>query len=208
MNVFGCWLVGFAIGIEIWKKIPKPRLIIPIPFLLGAAGVYLATNGEGLNLPKLTPAAVAEKQPYSRNLGHLVVTHELLKRLKRMEAERDREGAKTAIAAITTPATWTFVGVGMTSSPPIFVTASGRVTQPTPKGTRKGPFCQITCSVHHKDTYQAEVEQQLCRDNKIDPDAAWVPGWGRYDDSHEIMNDWPGPQNPGGGFDGYKLAWK
>lgn len=113
----------------------------------------------------------------------------------------------------------------VTTSNSIMVFSSGG-DQPqagTPVGTRKGPFCRITCLVHHADsytpqcsqprssggscTYDVETDKEYCDKDRIPPDAAEVPGW-TTQGNMEFRQPWPGPANPDGGFDSYKLYWK
>jgi hypothetical protein len=80
-----------------------------------------------------------------------------------------------------------------------------------PVGTRKGPFCRVTCSFHHNDgagvgTGDVEVDADYCKTGKIDPSLTEVMGWIAIDAQYEVKNPWPGPA--GGGLDSYKLYWK
>jgi hypothetical protein len=78
-------------------------------------------------------------------------------------------------------------------------------------GTRKGPFCRVTCEFHHSDGRGAgsgdvEVDADYCDKKVIPEDAMEVPGWYPIDAEHERENPWPGPAQ--GGLDHYKLYWK
>jgi hypothetical protein len=80
-----------------------------------------------------------------------------------------------------------------------------------PIGTRKGPFCRVTCSFHHNDKQGAgegdvEVDAHYCQKNRIEPEEVGVPGWVQVDAQYERKQDWPGPAQ--GGLDSYKLYWK
>jgi hypothetical protein len=78
-------------------------------------------------------------------------------------------------------------------------------------GTRKGPFCRITCEFHHGDnagagTGDVEVDADYCKKGIIPPTDYEVPGWIAIDAQYERKNPWPGPA--GGGLDHYRLYWK
>lgn len=78
-------------------------------------------------------------------------------------------------------------------------------------GTRKGPFCRVTCEFHHKDNLGAgsgdvEVEASYCNTQHINQQDSVVPGWVQLNAQYEQKNDWPGPAQ--GGLDSYKLYWK
>lgn len=99
------------------------------------------------------------------------------------------------------PPAWTRAAVAMLPSPDF----AQRI------GTRKGPFCRVTCEFHHKDNLGAgsgdvEVEASYCNTQHINEQALVVPGWAQLDAQYEQRNDWPGPAQ--GGLDSYKLYWK
>lgn len=81
------------------------------------------------------------------------------------------------------------------------------------KATRKGPFCHVTCSFHHRDnmgpgTGDVEVEARWCNENRIKEDVAEVMGWERLpapNDQYEVQKPWPGPAQ--GGLDRYTFYW-
>lgn len=78
----------------------------------------------------------------------------------------------------------------------------------TPVGSRKGPFCRVTCAFHHSSSADVEVDGSYCNAKVIPPDAESVPGWARTADGQgEFQNDWPGPANSQRGLDSYKLYW-
>lgn len=91
-------------------------------------------------------------------------------------------------------------------------------------GTRKGPFCHLTCAVHHgtneEHTWDAETLPEFCRANYLPP-AQHFPAWmqmldfgdgGRY----ERLNPYCGPipssdcegPNEKHPVQSYKLYWK
>lgn len=75
--------------------------------------------------------------------------------------------------------------------------------------TRQGPFCHVTCLVHHGDTYDRETLPELCTADWIPPNTVNVPGWFSAGDAlgkFEVTYAWPGPATPG--FHRYKLYWK
>jgi hypothetical protein len=78
-------------------------------------------------------------------------------------------------------------------------------------GTRKGPFCRVTCEFHHKDnlgagTGDVELDADYCTRNTIPKEDIQVPGWYAVDAQYEHKTNWPGPAR--GGLDSYKLYWK
>jgi hypothetical protein len=73
------------------------------------------------------------------------------------------------------------------------------------KRTRSGPFCHVTCMVHHGDVYDRETLPELCRANWIPPNTVEVPGWWPLTDEFEVTAGWPGPAVEG--FHSYKLTW-
>jgi hypothetical protein len=72
------------------------------------------------------------------------------------------------------------------------------------RAARKGPYCRVTCAVHHGSRYDVETDESLCKANWIPPDADAVPGWINQGD-FDYKQPWPGPA--GGDFQSYKLYW-
>jgi len=95
----------------------------------------------------------------------------------------------------------------------VMMTSGGTMTfsssQTQPIGTRKGPFCRVTCSFHHGDPRQGtgdvELDAEFCQKNRIPPELDEVMGWIQVNDQLEVKQPWPGPA--GGGLDNYKLYW-
>lgn len=148
--------------------------------------------------------ASAVKASPSRSLGRLVdPPKELLKRLKRARDKEKSEDLKLLTMGSSQFVIFTSSSIaGSTSQYPSPVME--------PIGTRKGPFCRITCAVHHTSRYDVEVTPDLCRANRVPPAATYVEGWLEQPpgSGYEYLVPWPGPANGQGGFDGYKLYWK
>lgn len=205
VNPFYLWLTGFGIGFHFREKLPpqvrKILGIIGILSLLGAGAVvggftggFMAVAGSvaepsSLSSPKdkwrsLTPLPLAPPPPVTR-------------RLKVIEAEQDKEEHERVEQELMKLAP--LGGLDLSLLNRTFEKA----------GTRKGPFCRVTCAFHHGGNADVEVLSDLCKANFIPKSMAWVPGWQTdHSGQYEYQNPWPGPANPDGGLDSYKLYWK
>lgn len=112
----------------------------------------------------------------------------------------------------TTSAAITLMGSGVISSGTIMINGGGSTMQPI--GTRKGPFCRVTCTFacHNQQsqgsgTYDAETDAQYCKQNSLPEDAITVLGWVDARNGYEYQNGWPGPASEPGALK-YKLYWK
>ena len=137
---------------------------------------------------------------------------EVLKRLHRESADRERE-AKVSVRDLQKDADREIkrneaerekATVSSASGGTLFVSADS-VPPGQPVGTRKGPFCRVTCLVHHADTYDVETDKEFCDKNQIPSDAEEVPGW-IVMGNMEYRQPWPRPATPG--FHSYKLYWQ
>lgn len=203
------WLIGWANGFHFLdksreyrkqaaKNFPIALILICLGHLLGVRGCNVGTL-QALASGGGTTAMLPEKKQW-RDLGTMLPPPRRIKPLNQIEREQQadleklrqqqqkeaREDAQRIINQFT-------------RNPPV---------QHVEQATRKGPFCRITCTVHHNDHYDVEVMPELCKANWIPPTAAYVPGWWKLDQEGkwEAMNLWPGPAQTG--FRTYKLYWK
>lgn len=132
----------------------------------------------------------------------------------------------SAPATITGGQTWVMSGPSgtisstatstITTSPTASAAYLAQIPGLQKSGGRKGPFCRVTCNVHHASSYDVEAEAELCRAGRIEPRAEEVMGWAQIatDDNGqawERLQPWPGPgsntANEAGPYH-YKLYWK
>lgn len=228
------WGSGWARGFGLFEKWPKEarrdcRKNIPIVLALMALGNLLNVRGCSFGAlhaseKSLGSAFASEKhsqpkiEPESkwRDLGKLASpSHELLKRLRIDEAKRKAEAQKIARSQFigwSQSASGTLQPIGFNATTGQLIPISfAEVPGIAPYGSRKGPFCRVTCSFHHKDnqgagTGDVEVDADYCKTQRIDPVAAEVMGWHPINAQYEQKSPWPGPAQ--GGLDSYKLYWK
>lgn len=206
LATLGIWAIGWSKGFSLFTKWPKEARRdaaknIPIVMLMFLIGNLVHLHGCGVgelqaqakvaieNLHTVKPPSITEIRKHTRSLGDLVApSSEELRRMSREAKRWKEEQARQAVLQL----------VNQTGS-------SFFVMQPV--GGRKGPFCRVTCAVHHNDKYDVEVEKQFCNANWIPPQTEYIAGWaveptGKY----EYNSPWPGPATPG--FHNYKLYWR
>lgn len=81
-----------------------------------------------------------------------------------------------------------------------------------PIGTRKGPFCRVTCTFtcHQpggSGSADAETDAKYCKQQHIPDDVVSVMGWVDAGNGYEYQSGWPGPASEPGALK-YKLYWK
>jgi hypothetical protein len=169
---------------------------------------------------KEPPKAKPEPEPKWRDLGKLATpSQELLIRLRVDEAKRNLEAKQRELAEkehtqfvgwSTSSGELQPIGLDTTTGqlkPMSFAAVPGIAAI----GSRKGPFCRVTCSFHHGEAGRAgkgdvEVDADYCKTQRIDPKEMEVMGWIPIDAKYEQKNPWPGPAQ--GGLDSFKLYWK
>ena len=200
------WFVGWAGGFKLlgkakeWrreaqKNFPIALMMLLVGHLLGVRGCDTGT----LRALTRTSGEVTVKSPLPkwRSLGPILLPPRRIKPLSQIEREQQADLAKLEEQEKTQLREDVRASIAEFSRAPEVLQHSG---------SRKGPFCRITCTVHHDDHYDVEVLPELCKVNWIPPDTTEVPGWwhdstGRW----EEMNLWPGPAQAG--FHSYKLYW-
>jgi hypothetical protein len=207
LAVLNYWASGLFCGFRISEKLPEKvkralKLYGLLALLGGGAAVGTASMRGCISLPALQAYAASAsaasgnsgaevKTPKLHSLGKVtpapppfkVLTRMRMQEEMRKQKEEARQAMLTFLASI--PQRWVM----------------GQTRQ-----ARKGPFCHVTCSVHHGTLYDRETLPEFCKSNWIPPDAENVPGWWPIDDKHEFTAAWPGPAVTG--FESYKLYWK
>lgn len=228
------WLMGLLGGFHVSEKIP-PRFrtwlrkvrVIPIPlaatttigigiaYMHGCISLSAAMQEVVVSSSRILPANPIRHHNYKSTIL-ITVTPELKRfilEMKQEEArqrkfEADLEADQQRIKRFSRPDP---VGRGGATIAPDG-TVNFKPMMLLPQGVRKGPFCRITCTVHHDAAYDVEVSDvNLCRTGKLDPTANEVPGWTPTGDGHtEYQNGWPGPgpyiNDPAEQYK-YKLYW-
>lgn len=201
------WIKGFKL-LEKWTAEARRDCMknIPIVMVLMLAGNLLSIRGCSAGemqasvkrlaeaaTPVSIPKGKVKPESKMRDLGTIIAPPPAsLRRLREETAKSEQERKKLAVMPF----------VSETSFRPMFIQNIAKV------GTRKGPFCHVTCAVHHNDHYEAEVKKEFCNANWIPPTAQYVQGWGVskvINDIYEYNNPWPGPAVEG--FHSYKLYW-
>lgn len=212
------WSSGYSGGFQLFRKWDKEerrdcRKNIPILALLMLAGNLLNVRGCGgaemkasvkdivpeISAVKTTPIA----QSHYRSLGKVSISPPPLQDLRRLKREvekeeKDRKKALENLAKLM-PQVQTVTVNGQTMR---FVSQ-----MPQHPHDAKGPYCRVTCTVHHDAHYDVEIEKDFCRAGVVPPETTAIAGWAdSHDGKTEFNNYWPGPA--GGGFKTYKLYWK
>lgn len=175
------WAMGAWSGLRLGERLPRlkkwmkwVRILCLIP--LGAGGIVaagIAMRGCGMTAANATVSADS-----ARSLGSVEASPQLLARLKRLTADRDREAKLQAqqkaadertaqrelrrqqrLASAQQQLSQRFVVMGNTivfsnGTSVTMTTSTGSTTLPgmpgmQQAGLRKGPFCRVTCSFHH-----------------------------------------------------------
>lgn len=215
LMAFSLWVVGWSRGFNLSEKwTPEERKDsrknLPIVLVLMILGNLLGVRGCGISdlkasakqmeaviAPAASPRPVKPASKW-RSLGTLASPPaEILTRLRKDTAKRDRDAVLKAIAENTPQATVLANGQAFFTMTAVAI---------TPKSARSGPFCRVTCAAHHGGQYDVETAPELCTANWIPKTAEWVPGWQSVQGSPmEFRNPWPGPASEG--FESYKLYW-
>lgn len=197
------WVMGALGGFHLWERLPRQakrwlRIYGWLTLLTAGGAASVATSKGCVNLGQGQATAVAKYLEggvpvagKAHSLGNVAPPQEFLTRLKAVTAKqeklREAESRVRVVQAIADAMTF-------------------RLNHSSTVGlSRKGPFCHVTCMVHHGSTYDRETLPEFCRANWIPPDAHAVPGWYPLNDTMEYTAAWPGPAD--GGFDNYKLYW-
>lgn len=186
------WLNGLAYGFCLWDKLPHRvkqgvvatgmaiSLLPIIPMVHCGRGAAGLSDGQ---VGALNPAWRVLPVRLVTPVGKLTPLTKLLK----IQRQEEHEAIKKSLLTIHVE----------------------RLGHWQKAGSRQGPFCRVTCTVHHNDHYDVEALPELCKAGFIPKEMAEVPGWGKTagDSEYEFLNPWPGPANPEGGFHSYKLYW-
>lgn len=212
---FMCWFVGWLGGFNMREKgLQQARQELSKNFvlilLLMAVGRVFGMHGCSLQAMQARTHKTAEhvadaiaqhrskpkvEETKWRSLGKISPPPmEVLARLKAESAKRAHElqeqQKQQIIAEVASPQYWAIISM------------SGRIM---PR-SRVGPFCHVTCTGHHGQTWDRETLPSFCNANFIPPETVEMPGWLARDDKTEYTAAWPGPATPG--FENYKLYWK
>lgn len=209
------WGSGWTKGFGLLDKWPAEarrdcKKNIPIVFVLMVLGNLVnirgCTIGELRASTKdiaaaITPAPTPTVKPIQeskyRSLGELApLTSKVLTRLHREES--DREAKRRADIVMTRKQ------LAQDAYAKFYINLLSAHEHAVLSETRKGPFCHVTCLVHHGTSYDRETLPEFCNANEI-PHTDSTPGWDTFL-GYDAMTSRPGPTTAG--FHSYKLYWK
>jgi hypothetical protein len=236
------WALGFAVGFMLWPKIrPYLHRIYVVPWFWPCLATITIGIGLGMGkgctptsfdtfslkelLRQLLPHQVSAQTAPARSVTPIIANANLpdvLGSLRKRRHEDELRERKQQTKQLRVDAR---MALSIAEAP------TQLIDHIVVHGTRKGPFCHLTCAVHHGTTdehvWDAETLPEFCRANYLPP-ATHFPAWttmtfatfdGRTmkEDKIDTLHDYCGPIpspdcEPGGGekhpLQSYRLYWK